>query len=293
MAADIIIYIAVVFGLLFWLRNTLGTRHEDEPSRPNPLAPHSSTEEKSRPPTEAANKDDPLDIIDVEAQDPQMLEMSGVDRVKLAGSDVEDGLAIIAKADRGFDVRSFVGAAQDAFVIIVEAFAKGDKETLRNLLQRDVYTAFEGAIIARENKGEIQETEIQAVRSIDIVEAKKHQDMAYITLRITAQEVSVTKDQDGQIISGDPDRLYDMTDRWTFGRNLRSKDPVWYLYETNDDEIEAHDSVNIPDAGGTADREKNKTAKTGSSAKSTQDKSAQTKSSQAKATKKNKESKKS
>jgi hypothetical protein len=38
-----------------------------------------------------------------------------------------------------------------------------------------------------------------------------------------------------------------MNDVWTFGRELKSKDPTWYLYETSDDVPEEHHNP-IPDA---------------------------------------------
>jgi len=50
------------------------------------------------------------------------------------------------------------------------------------------------------------------------------------------------------ITSGHPDKMTEMTDVWTFGRDTRSKDPTWMLYETADDVPEDHKTP-IPNAG--------------------------------------------
>lgn len=241
MAADLIIYLIIVLALLVWLRNTMGTRHEDEPQRPNPLAP------------QAEDNSENVHIVSPEesreeAEDKLDNTVKGVGNVDISNEAAQKGLLEIANTDKSFDPKTFATGAQDAFVIIVEAFAKGDRDTLKPLLQDDVYKAFEQVISEREERGETQETEIQAIRKMDITNAWMKGKMAFITLRITAEEVSYTKDSDGEVIAGDPDRLYDITDRWTFGRDTGSRDPVWYLYETNDDEEEEHDSVNIPEA---------------------------------------------
>ena len=246
MPADLIIYVIIVLALLVWLRNTLGTRPGDEPPRPNPLSRQSedtsdNTSVKAADNTKQGGED--------EAAETSNVDMAGDNNIHVA-PDVESEIQNIASADRNFDIKQFIGGAQDAFVMIVEAFAKGDRETLKPLLQDEVYAAFDEAISQRENRGETQETEIQAIRKVEVTNARLVDDMAYITVRITAQEVSVTRDSDGEVIAGNPDRLYDMTDRWTFGRNVKSRNPVWFLYETNDDVEEEHDSVNIPDAGG-------------------------------------------
>lgn len=241
MAADLIIYLIIVLALFVWLRNTMGTRHEDEPQRPNPLA------------QQAEDNADNVRIVSPEetredAEDKLDNTVKGVGNVDIADETAQKGLLEIAGADKSFDPKTFASGAQDAFVIIVEAFAKGDRETLKPLLQDDVYKAFDQAITEREERGYKQETEIQAIRKMEITQAGMKDKMAFITMRITAEEVSYTKDADDEVVAGDPDRLYDITDRWTFGRDTTSRDPIWHLYETNDDAVEEHDSVNIPDA---------------------------------------------
>ena len=59
----------------------------------------------------------------------------------------------IVRADPSFDVEHFVVGARAAYELIVNAFAKGDREALRALLTPRVYDSYAAAITAREAEG--------------------------------------------------------------------------------------------------------------------------------------------
>jgi signal recognition particle GTPase len=44
--------------------------------------------------------------------------------------------------------------------------------------------------------------------------------------------VSVTRDRAGAVIDGNPDKVTDVTDVWTFARDVTSRDPNWKLVAT-------------------------------------------------------------
>jgi predicted lipid-binding transport protein (Tim44 family) len=238
MPVDLLLYIIVAAVLVIWLRNTLGTRHGEERQRPNPLA------EQEKPSAEQRGRI--LDITDsVSILDDSVSVFQGLD---LADKSVEEGLKDIMRADRSFDPHRFVVGAKDAFPLIVEAFADGDVTTLQDLLVPPVFRAFEEAIEGRAAVGETVKTEIHSVRKATLIDARMVERMAYIKIRFTADETCVIRDRDGKITSGNPDRITEMTDVWTFGRDTRSKDPTWLLYETSDDVPEDHKTP-LPNAG--------------------------------------------
>src|SRR5690349_10467727 len=76
------------------------------------------------------------------------------DRSEGSGLVYEDGAAggirAIVAADNSFDVARFLDGAQSAYRMILDAYWKGDKEELGQLVGGDVLSAFEGAIDARE-----------------------------------------------------------------------------------------------------------------------------------------------
>jgi predicted lipid-binding transport protein (Tim44 family) len=66
----------------------------------------------------------------------------------------------------------------------------------------------------------------------DITGAELRGQSAQITIRFVSQLVSVTRDRTGNVVEGSPDRVTDVTDVWTFARDLSSRDPNWKLVAT-------------------------------------------------------------
>ena len=227
MPADLIVYALIAAGLVFWLRSILGTRHGDERERGMPLQ-----EVKSDTGADHAYmaEDRPLSQADKIAD---LSKNKGV--MSVDNEAAEKGLIEISKADKAFDIETFLEAAQDAFAIVVEAFADADRETLEDLLAPSVYAAFDGAINDREARDEKQKSDIHAIRKAEIVDAQYKDKMVYITVRFTADETSVMYDKDDKIIAGHPDKISAMKDIWVFGREARARDPRWFVFETKGD----------------------------------------------------------
>ncbi len=148
------------------------------------------------------------------------------------GSAVASGLDAIAREDKSFDGKPFVAGARAAYEMIVTAYAEGDRRSLKNLLSRDVYDGFEAAIRERENKGETVESRFVSIDKSDITGAETRGRTAQVTVRFVSQLISVTRDRNGAVIEGSPDKVTDVTDVWTFARDVSSRDPNWKLVAT-------------------------------------------------------------
>ena len=70
--------------------------------------------------------------------------------------DNEQKLLKIYEAVEGFDHKSFLEGAKKAFEIIITAYNQGEKKTLKGLVSKDVYTAFEQAIDNKTNNPKSQ-----------------------------------------------------------------------------------------------------------------------------------------
>jgi predicted lipid-binding transport protein (Tim44 family) len=130
--------------------------------------------------------------------------------------------------DRSFDPAGFLDGAEQAFRLIVGAFAAGERTTLRNLLSDDTYRAFEQAISTREAAGHQQVSEIRAVPGVSIDAAELSSTVAQITVKFVSDQISLTRDQAGNPVAG-TDAVTEITDLWTFERDLSSRDPTWRL----------------------------------------------------------------
>ena len=57
--------------------------------------------------------------------------------------------------------------------------------------------------------------------------------IAQVTVRFSSQLISVTRGRDGSVVEGDPQKVAQVTDVWTFAREARSSDPNWKLVATD------------------------------------------------------------
>jgi predicted lipid-binding transport protein (Tim44 family) len=232
------IYVAITIVLVIWLRNVLGTRNGEENDRSesiSKLEEHMNREKNGEPSEKLV-----LDMT-------EDLSERSIKALKIENPEITQSLMELTYAVPGFNPVKFVNGAKDAFALIVESFAQGDLRTLKDLLSPGVYNAFEGEIHNRQDRGETVQTDIHQVKSAEILGITRLDRMAFIKLRFIAEETCVIRDREGMIISGNPDKITVMNDVWTFGKDVKSKDPTWYLFETADDEIEAQKTP-IPDA---------------------------------------------
>jgi predicted lipid-binding transport protein (Tim44 family) len=148
------------------------------------------------------------------------------------GSAVAAGLDQVIATDSSFDPKHFLTGARAAYEMVVTAFAEGDQRTLKNLLSREVFEGFEDAIRERQARGETVETRFVSIDKADIVGAEVRGRSVQVTVRFVSQLVSVTRDRGGAVIEGSPDKVTDVTDVWTFARDVSSRDPNWKLIAT-------------------------------------------------------------
>jgi predicted lipid-binding transport protein (Tim44 family) len=148
------------------------------------------------------------------------------------GSPLAAGLDAIAAHDSSFDPRHFISGARSAYEMIVLAFANGDRRALKDLLSNEVYESFEAVIKDREKHEQKTETRFVSIDKAELVSAEARDRAAQLTVRFVSQMISVTRDKTGAIVDGNPDKVADITDVWTFARDTSSRDPNWKLVGT-------------------------------------------------------------
>ncbi|MEE9272003.1 MAG: Tim44/TimA family putative adaptor protein [Robiginitomaculum sp.] len=141
----------------------------------------------------------------------------------------QEGLLKIAKADSNFSLPLFIDGAKAAYGMILEAFADGDRDTLKNLLNEDVKTAYFAAIDAREEKQLSQTTDLARLISADIIAADRNGKTGKIKVVYTAELATALLNKSGEIVEGDLDVLSRVREEWSFERTLGSKNPNWIL----------------------------------------------------------------
>ena len=148
------------------------------------------------------------------------------------GTPLAQGLDAIVARDSSFDPRHFLSGARSAYEMIVLAFANGDRRALRDLLSSEVFESFDAVIKDRERHEQKTETRFVSIDKAELVSAELRDRMSQLTVRFVSQMVSVTRDKTGTIVDGNPDKVADITDLWTFARDTTSRDPNWKLVGT-------------------------------------------------------------
>ncbi len=215
---DVIIFAAIAAFLVLRLVSVLGKRTgEERPRDPFGMARGSDMAR--------GNENTPENVVPLPGADlsetPPEVE-----------TPLEAALKRISELDNRFDPLEFSNGARSAFEMVITAFALGDTNALSALVSNAVFANFENAIKQRERAGETQEISVIGVDKADIIEASLAHTVAQITTKFVSQQISVTRNEAGDVIEGDPDAVNEVTDIWTFSRDLRSKDPNWKLVET-------------------------------------------------------------
>ena len=148
------------------------------------------------------------------------------------GTPLAQGLDAIVDQDSSFDPRHFLSGARSAYEMIVLAFANGDRRALKDLLSSEVFESFDAVIRDREKHEQKTETRFVSIDKAEIVSAETRDRSAQLTVRFVSQMISVTRDKAGAIVDGNPEKVADITDVWTFARDITSRDPNWKLVGT-------------------------------------------------------------
>ena len=131
----------------------------------------------------------------------------------------EKKFEIVYKKASSFDHKAFLEGAKKAFEIIITAFNKGDKKTLKNLVSKDVYSAFEKAIDSGSNNPNSQ---FYSLVVDGIEDAKVEGEKITIAVNFISE----------QILGDNEENIVKNKDTWIFEKPENSKGPSWTLVST-------------------------------------------------------------
>lgn len=228
-----IIFLALAVFIFLRLRNVLGQRTGAE-----------------RPPYDRASRDVVQGAPDVKNNNVVPMPGGAIDQAPLVpaadgappvdrwkglaepGTPLASGLDAIVAQDSSFDPQHFISGARGAYEMIVLAFANGDRRALKDLLSSEVFDSFDAVIKDREKNEQKTETRFVSIDKAELVNAEARDRNAQLTVRFVSQMISVTRDKTGAIVDGNAEKVTDITDVWTFARDIASRDPNWKLVGT-------------------------------------------------------------
>jgi len=215
---QLLVLAAIAVFLILRLRSVLGSREGFE-KPPVPLQP-SAAEKAQRRGFEVIEGGPDRDISD-HAPD---------------GSEAAHALAAMKMAEPGFSVSEFLQGARGAYEMILMAFETGDLEKVRDFLSEDVFESFEAVVQARREQGLTVDATFMGIRELTLHDATFDRDtrQADISVRYVGEMTSVVRNDEGEIVEGDPKSVKKMRDVWTFSRQMGSNDPNWQLVATGE-----------------------------------------------------------
>ncbi|MFZ4542204.1 MAG: Tim44/TimA family putative adaptor protein [Rickettsiales bacterium] len=212
---DIIVIGAIAAFILLRYRAMLGEpRGRDEKSTPKVM----SLNEFER-------------VIQLPANRLNTVEKKEDDFTASYGSLAETFVAMRA-IDRDFTPDDFLQGARAAYEMVVNAFSKRDRDTLKMLLSDAMYKSFTLSLDDAEKEKRFTETTLVAINKATIKNAKLNGNLATITVDFVSDQVHLIRDDGNAILEGDASQQDVVEDEWVFTRDLKSTSPNWSIIET-------------------------------------------------------------
>jgi predicted lipid-binding transport protein (Tim44 family) len=216
-AIVILALVALFIGLRLY--SVLGERTGHEQPILKPADPEAETRVAPRDTTRAA-----APTLPTEPDDLAYLPTAG------------PGVRALLAADPTFDVARFLEGSKAAYRLILEAFWKGDFAAMRPHVDDHVFETFSAAVEQRSKDGLVLDNRLVAIDQAVIAGAEIERSLALVTVRFEADIAAVTRNAAGEVVAGSLSDAIQTRDRWTFRRDISSRDPNWLLVETDEDE---------------------------------------------------------
>ncbi len=156
------------------------------------------------------------------------------------GSALSAGLETIRKAQPEFNIRHFLDGAKAAHEMILVAFSKGDKKSLKPLLSQAVYDSFKQAIDQDNIANNTKIFKFVGINLANLYSAEVEKNTMALGIKFESEIISATLNAKKEVIAGDEKAVSTLKEYWIFERDLNAKDPNWILAATQDSDVIEH-----------------------------------------------------
>ena len=128
-------------------------------------------------------------------------------------------------------MNNFIDGTKKAFKMIIVAFNSNEIQTLKELLDYQLYQKFIKEINNRAINTVKQEVTLVGIKDVKIIDADIQDNVASIKLEIVSEQIIIGKDKDKKIVSGSANKILQICDIWTFNKQIKSGN-LWQLTQT-------------------------------------------------------------
>jgi predicted lipid-binding transport protein (Tim44 family) len=228
---DIIFFAMIAVFLVLRLRGALGRRDNEENGFEDPFRRDASEDEQDGNVIQLPDRGE-TEVSDSMDQTFDTTTTMGEAAEAWPTTELAEGIRDVRAIDPSFDSEDFLVGARVAFEMVLNAYASGDTDTLKQLLSNDVFANFANVIQDREQAGHVMEDTLVGIQVADIMEAYTEGRIINVTVKFVTDQINITRDENGDVVEGSPNAVITVTDFWTFAHDSRSKDPNWTLIAT-------------------------------------------------------------
>ena len=127
----------------------------------------------------------------------------------------------------------FINGAKSAFEMVLKSFSNGDISTLKMLLSEKIFSAFQKALNQRNTDQQKLTTNLIAIEKAEIISAMTLENNASIVIKFVTKQINYICDKDDKVIEGKKDEINQITDIWTFKKDLTVANPNWIVNATS------------------------------------------------------------
>jgi|GEM_PF-1500766 len=131
-----------------------------------------------------------------------------------------------------FKLQQFSDNAANAFEVILDAYAAGNKDLLKQLLDKNTYDGFAKAIDEREKQKSQPVQTLVSVEQSEVINIDLHKNIASIVVKFLSEQINFVRDSAGKVTKGSKNKIENVRDIWTFERDLNGSSPIWQLVGT-------------------------------------------------------------
>ena len=213
---DIFILAMIAIFIINRLRNSLGKKTGNETDIAQKFSQKPSKFTESNPDKE------------IEKSKNQVKEAKNI--ILHKNSSINEKLNNIVKVDPSFTVENFIDGAKKAFEYILVKYSENDLKSLKSLLAPQILTNFTDQIKLRQKQKQILGITILKIDDPEIIDVSILKNkLCFIKLEFKSQQVQTTKDSNNKIIDGNDNLILNISELWTFSKEIKNKNPNWIL----------------------------------------------------------------
>lgn len=143
-----------------------------------------------------------------------------------------DKTAAESETDEEFNKEAFLNGARKVFELILQAFNKGELTSVKELLNKKVYDAFNSVLAERKEQNITSEVDFICFDKSEVKDVKFLKNSIKVVVEFVSEQVNLLRNAQGEVVEGDENFVQKITDVWTFERMINAKNNNWVLVST-------------------------------------------------------------